>query len=68
MILHNDIYLAIFIGLFCFRMEFVMYFLEVGVGDVGVDLRGGYISMAKHGLDSTEIGSVHKKVCSKRMP
>ncbi len=45
-----------------------MYFLEVGVGDVGVDLRGGYISMAKHGLDSTEIGSVHKKVCSKRMP
>ncbi len=30
------------------------------VGDVGVDLGGGDISVTEHGLDGAKVGAVHK--------
>ncbi len=32
-------------------MEAVVDFFEVGVGDMSVDLGGGNVGMAEHGLD-----------------
>ena len=43
-------------------MEFFVDFAEVGVGDVGVDLGGGDVGVAEHGLDGAEVGAVHEKV------
>ena len=40
-------------------MKFVVDFFEVGVGDVSVDLSGGDVGVAEHGLDSTEVGAIH---------
>ena len=34
----------------------------MGVRDVGIDLRGGDVGMAEHGLNSAKIGAVHEKV------
>ena len=39
----------------------------MGVGDVGVDLGGGDVGMAEHGLDGAEVGAVHEEVGSKRV-
>lgn len=39
-----------------------MNFAEVGVGDVGVDLGGGDVGVAEHGLDAAEVGAVHEEV------
>ncbi len=44
-----------------------MDFFEVGVGDVGVDLGGGDVGVAEHGLDGAEIGAIHKEVGGKTM-
>ena len=44
-----------------------MNFAEVGVGDVGVDLGGGDVGVAEHGLDATEVGAVHEKVGGERV-
>lgn len=35
------------------------------VGDVGVDLGGGDVGVAEHGLDGTNVGTVHEQVGSK---
>lgn len=40
-------------------MKFFMNFAKMRVGDMGVDLSGGYIGMAKKGLNRTEVGAVH---------
>ena len=37
------------------------------IRDVGVDLRGGNVGVAKEGLDGTEVGAVHKEVGGKGM-
>ncbi len=37
-----------------------MNFFEMLVSDVGVDLSGGNVGVAEHGLDGAEIGAVHK--------
>ena len=34
----------------------------MGIRDVGVDLRGGDVGMAEHGLDSAEVGAVHEEI------
>ena len=39
-----------------------MDFFEVGVGDVGVDLGGGDVGVAEHGLDGADVGAVHEEV------
>lgn len=39
-----------------------MHALEVWVGNVGVDLRGGNIAMAEHGLYAAQIGTVHEQI------
>ena len=39
----------------------------MGICDVGVNLGGRNIGMAKKRLDGTKIGAVHKKVSSKTM-
>ena len=39
-----------------------MDFFEMLVGDVGVDLGGGDVGVAKQSLDGTEIGAVHEQV------
>ncbi len=31
----------------------------MGIRDVGVDLSGGNIGVAEHGLNSTKVGAVH---------
>ena len=40
-------------------METVVDFTEVRVGDVGVNLGGGNISVAEESLDRAEVGAVH---------
>lgn len=42
-----------------FVVELFMDRTQVRVGDVGVDLGGGNVAVAEHGLDRTEIGTVH---------
>lgn len=39
-----------------------MDLLEVGVGDVGVDLGGGDVGVAEEGLDGAEVGAVHEEI------
>ena len=39
----------------------------MSVGDVGVNLGGGNVGMAKHGLDGTNVGAIHEKVGGERM-
>ena len=41
-------------------MEAFVDLAEVLVGDVGVNLRGGDVRVAEHGLDGAEIGAVHE--------
>lgn len=48
--------------LICFGVELLMYLAEVGVGDVGVDLSGGDVGVAEHGLDGANVGAVHEEV------
>lgn len=45
-----------------------MNLTEVGVGDVGVNLGGADVSVAKHGLDRAEVGTVHEKVGGEGVP
>ena len=40
----------------------------MGVGDVGVDLGGGDVGMAEHGLDGAEVGAVHEEVGGEGVP
>ena len=49
-------------------MKFFIRFAEVLVGDVGIDLGRSDTAMAKHALDTTNIGTIHKEVSSKAMP
>lgn len=39
-----------------------MDFFEVGIGDVGVDLSGGDVGVAEHGLDGAKVSAVHEEV------
>lgn len=39
-----------------------MDLFEVLVGDVGVDLGGGDVGVAEHGLDGADVGAVHEEV------
>lgn len=39
-----------------------MYLAEVGVGDVGIDLGGGDVGVAEHGLDGAKVGAVHEEI------
>ena len=43
-------------------MEFVVDFLQMGVGDVGVDLGGGDVGVAEERLNGAEVSAVHEKV------
>lgn len=43
-----------------FVMKLFMYFAELFVGDVRVDLRGGNACVAKHGLDAANVRAVAK--------
>ena len=49
-------------------MKFFIRFAEVLVGDVGIDLGRSDTAMAKHALDTTNIGTIHEKVGSETMP
>lgn len=42
-----------------------MYFLELMIGYMGIDLGGGYRRMPKHGLDTPDISSIRQKISSK---
>lgn len=48
-------------------MEGFMDFLELLVGQVGIDLGGGNICVAQKRLDRTQVGAVYKKVGGKTM-
>ncbi len=48
-------------------MEFFVDFAKVGVGDVSVDLGGGDVGVAEHGLDAAEVGAVHEEVGGERV-
>ena len=48
-------------------LKLVVYFLEMRVGHVGVDLGGGDIAMPQHRLDRTQIGTIHQQVGSERV-
>ncbi len=37
-----------------------MNFLEMRVGDVGINLGGGNVGVAEHGLDGANVGAVHE--------
>ena len=49
-------------GLFGFGVEFLVYFFEVLVGNVGVNLGGGDVGVAEHGLHGADVGAVHEEV------
>lgn len=51
-----------FVDLISFGMVFFVYLAEVGVGDVGIDLSGGDVGVAEHGLDGAEVGAVHEEI------
>lgn len=57
-----ECYLRLLVSLVSVGVEFLVDFFEMGVGDVGVDLSGGDVGVAEHGLDGTEVGAVHKEV------
>lgn len=44
-----------------------MNLAKVRVGDVGVNLGGGDVGVAEHGLDRAEVGAVHEEVSGKRV-
>lgn len=44
-----------------------MDFFEVLVGDVGVDLRGGDICVAKHSLNGAKVGAINQQISRKRV-
>lgn len=48
-------------------LKFIVHFLEMRVGHVGVDLGGGDIAMPQHRLDRTQIGTIHQQVGSERV-
>ena len=48
-------------------MELAVNLLEVGIGNVGIDLGRGDIGVAKEGLDRAEVGAVHEKVGRERV-
>lgn len=50
--------------LFGFGMEAIVDFFKMRVGNVSIDLGGGDIGVAKHGLDGAQVGAVHEKVGS----
>lgn len=41
-------------------MKFVVNFFEMLVGDVGVDLRGGDICVAKHSLNGAKVRAINQ--------
>ena len=43
-------------------MEFFVDFFKVSIRNVGVDLGGGDVAVAEHGLDASKVGAVHEKV------
>ncbi len=48
-------------------LKFVVYFLEMRVGHVSVDLGGGDIAVPQHRLDRAQVGAIHQQVGSERV-
>lgn len=48
-------------------LKFVVYFLEMRVGHVSVDLGGGDIAVPQHRLNRAQVGTIHQQVGSKRV-
>ena len=48
-------------------MEFFVDFAEMWVSNVSVNLGGRNVSVTKHSLDRTKIGTVHEEVGSEGM-
>ncbi len=48
-------------------MKLLVDFFEVLVGDMGVDLGGGDVGVAEHGLDGAEVSAVHKEIGGEAM-
>lgn len=48
-------------------LKFVVHFLEMRVGHVGVDLGGGDIAMPQHRLNRAQVGTIHQQVGSERV-
>ena len=46
-------------------MKFLVYLLELLIGDVGVDLGGGDGGVAEHALDAADVGSIGKQIGGK---
>ena len=43
-------------------MEAFVDFLQMGVGDVGVNLSGADVGMAEKGLDGADVSAVHEEI------
>lgn len=48
-------------------LKFVVHFLEMRVGHVGVDLGSGDIAVPQHRLDRAQVGTIHQQVGSERV-
>ena len=48
-------------------LKFVVHFLEMGVGHVGIDLGSGDIAMPQHRLDRAQVSAVHQQIGGKGM-
>ena len=48
-------------------MEFFVDVAQVFVGDMGVNLGGAYVGVAKKGLDRTQIGAIAKQIGSEEV-
>ena len=40
-------------------MELLVYLFEVGVSDVSVNLGGGDVGVAEHGLNGAQVSAIH---------
>ena len=48
-------------------LKFVVHFLEMRVGHVGVDLGSGDIAVPQHRLDRAQVGAIHQQVGGERV-
>ena len=48
-------------------VKFLVDFFEVLVGNVGVNLGGGDVGVAEHGLHGADVGAVHEEVGGEAM-
>ena len=50
-----------------FSVKSFVYFAQLAIGDMSIDLRGGDAGMSEHGLHRADIGAIYQKIGCKGM-